>query len=138
MTAAAKTVKTAKDAAVQYDVYARDCPARGVFDRLTDKWALLVIGRLRDGTVRFNQMRRDVDGVSQKVLSQTLKKLERDGIVRRTVYATVPVTVEYALTPLGRSLSDVIDPLCRWAESNIEAVHAAQRRFDALRRPEGE
>lgn len=125
MARAAKIVETS------YDVFARDCPARGVFDRLTDKWALLVIGKLRGGTVRFNQMRREVDGVSQKVLSQTLKKLERDGIVQRVVYATVPVTVEYSLTPLGKSLSDVIEPLCDWAEQNIRAVHAAQRRYDA-------
>lgn len=116
--------------ATPYDVFARDCPARGVFDRLTDKWALLVIGKLRNGAVRFNQMRREVDGVSQKVLSQTLKKLERDGVVQRAAFATVPVTVEYSLTPLGRSLSDVIDPLCHWAEQNIRAVHAAQKRYD--------
>jgi DNA-binding HxlR family transcriptional regulator len=72
-----------------------------------------------------------VDGVSQKVLSQTLKKLERDGMVQRQVFATVPVTFEYSLTGLGVMLSEVIEPLCHWAESNIRAVHEAQRRFDA-------
>jgi DNA-binding HxlR family transcriptional regulator len=129
-TAAKKTLVSEEES--PYDVYARNCPARAVFDRLTDKWALLIVGRLRNGTVRFNQMRREVDGVSQKVLSQTLKKLERDGMVYRQVFATVPVTVEYSLTELGVTLSELIEPLCHWAELNIRAVHEAQRQFDAL------
>ncbi len=114
-----------------YDVYSRHCPARLVLDRLADKWVLLVIGRLWDQAVRFNQLRRDVDGVSQKVLSQTLKKLERDGLVERRVYATVPVTVEYSLTALGRSLAETIESFSHWAERNINAVLAAQHSYDA-------
>lgn len=114
-----------------YDVYSSQCPARLVFDRLTDKWALLVIGRLRKEAVRFNQLRRDVDGVSPKVLAQTLKKLERDGLIRRKVFATVPVTVEYSLTDLGKSLSRTIESLSQWAETHIEAVLAAQRAYDS-------
>jgi DNA-binding HxlR family transcriptional regulator len=115
-----------------YDVYSVDCPARMVLDRLADKWSLLIIGRLRTGPVRFNQLRRDVEGISQKVLSQTLKKLERDGLVGRQVFATVPVTVEYSLSGLGMTLSATIESLSCWAESNIEAVQAAQRHYDAL------
>lgn len=114
-----------------YDVYSRGCPARLVLDRLADKWALLVIGRLRAGTVRFNALRREVDGVSQKVLSQTLKKLERDGLIARAAQATVPVTVEYSLTELGRTLGETIEHLSRWAESNMPAILAAQTRYDA-------
>lgn len=114
-----------------YNVYASNCPARMVLDRLADKWALLVIGRLRDGTVRFNQLRRNVEGVSQKVLSQTLKKLERDGLVRRCVIASTPVTVEYSLTALGWTLAELIESLSAWAESNIEAVLRAQQAYDA-------
>ena len=114
-----------------YDVYSRHCPARLVLDRLADKWVLLVIGRLREQAVRFNQLRRDVDGVSQKVLSQTLKKLERDGLVERRVYATVPVTVEYSLTGLGQSLARTIESFSHWAEMNIDAVLAAQNSYDS-------
>lgn len=114
-----------------YNVYASNCPARMVLDRLADKWALLVIGRLRGGTVRFNQLRRNVEGVSQKVLSQTLKKLERDGLVRRCVIASAPVTVEYSLTALGWTLAELIESLSAWAESNIEAVLQAQQAYDA-------
>lgn len=113
-----------------YDVYSRHCPARMVLDRLADKWSLLIIGRLRAGPVRFNSLRREVDGISQKVLSQTLKKLERDGLIARRAFATVPVTVEYALTELGRTLSDTIESLSHWAETHIETVLAAQRAYD--------
>jgi DNA-binding HxlR family transcriptional regulator len=113
-----------------YDVYARGCPARLVLDRLADKWALLVIGRLQRGTLRFNQLRREVDGVSQKVLSQTLKKLERDGLIARVAQATVPVTVEYSLSELGRTLGETIAHLSHWAESNMPAILAAQAHYD--------
>jgi DNA-binding HxlR family transcriptional regulator len=120
------------EAPLSYDVYSLHCPARMVLDRLADKWSLLIIGRLRKGTVRFNQIRREVEGISQKVLSQTLKKLERDGLVLRQAYPTVPVTVEYSLSGLGMTLSDTIESLSCWAESNIDAVLAAQRQYDDL------
>ena len=119
--------------ALPFDVYARDCPTRLVLDRLADKWVLLVMRRLRGGAVRFNQLKRDIDGVSQKVLSQTLKNLERDGLIERHAFATVPVTVEYTLTALGHTLDQTVESLSRWAESNIEAVMAAQRDYDAAR-----
>lgn len=122
---------TAPSATCGYNVYSRECPARLVLDRLADKWALLILGRLRaSGTLRFNQLRRDIEGVSQKVLSQTLKKLERDGLVSREVLATVPVTVEYSLTSLGATLAQTIEHLSRWAESHMPEVLAAQRRYD--------
>jgi DNA-binding HxlR family transcriptional regulator len=114
----------------QPDVYEDRCPTRLVLDRIADKWAVLILDRLRDGPVRFNQLRRTIKGISQKVLSQTLKKLERDGLISRAVFATVPVTVEYALTPLGRTLTDTIAALAHWAEHNIEAVLAAQQAYD--------
>ncbi|WP_422570107.1 winged helix-turn-helix transcriptional regulator [Antarcticirhabdus aurantiaca] len=116
--------------AMPYDVFAANCPTRLVLDRLADKWALLVLERLRGETVRFNRLRRDVEGVSQKVLSQTLKRLERDGLVARTVIPTVPVTVEYALTPLGLNLADTVSAFAHWAERNIEAILAAQAAYD--------
>lgn len=114
-----------------YDVYSARCPTRMVLDRIADKWAMLILGRLEDGPVRFNQLRREIEGVSQKVLSQSLKRLERDGLILRTVFATVPVTVEYALTPLGRTLTDTFSSVRRWAETNIEAVVAAQAAYDS-------
>jgi DNA-binding HxlR family transcriptional regulator len=116
---------------MNYDVYDYKCPARMMLDRLADKWALLILDRLGQEALRFNQLRRDIKGVSQKVLSQTLKKLERDGLVSRTVYPTVPVSVEYALTPLGRTLTDSVSALAHWAEHNMDAVIAAQKAYDA-------
>jgi DNA-binding HxlR family transcriptional regulator len=99
-----------------------------VLDRVADKWAVLLLGLLGDGPVRFNRLRRRIEGVSQKMLAQTLKNLEADGLVTRTAFPTVPVTVEYALTPLGESLAPALDGLRRWAEENIEVVLAARAR----------
>jgi DNA-binding HxlR family transcriptional regulator len=114
-----------------YDVYCEACPTRLVLDRLADKWVVLILGRLALQPMRFNQLRRDIQGVSQKVLSQTLKKLERDGLLQRRAFATVPVTVEYSITQLGQTLATRIAEIARWAEQHIEAVQAAQRRYDA-------
>lgn len=114
-----------------YDVYEDQCPTRLVLDRLADKWALLILDRLRDGPMRFNVLKRDIKRITQKVLTQTLRKLERDGLVSRTVYATLPVTVEYALTPLGETLTDTVSSLAHWAERNMAQVLEAQAAFDA-------
>ncbi|MCJ2011526.1 winged helix-turn-helix transcriptional regulator [Methylobacterium sp. J-076] len=111
--------------------YASTCPTRLVLDRVADKWAVLVLGLLGEGPVRFNQLRRTIEGLSQKMLSQTLKNLERDGLVHRKAIPTVPVTVEYSITPLGQTLSATVDALRVWAESHIEDVLAAQARYDA-------
>jgi DNA-binding HxlR family transcriptional regulator len=111
--------------------YSADCPTRLVLDRVADKWTVLVLGLLGNGPVRFNRLRRAVEGLSQKVLAQTLRRLERDGLVTRAAFATVPVTVEYALTPLGRTLADAVNPLRVWAESHIEDVLCAQQAYDA-------
>ena len=113
-----------------YDVYEDRCPTRMVLDRIADKWALLILDRLRVEAVRFNLLRREIKGISQKVLSQTLKKLERDGLISRQVFPTVPVTVEYSLTDLGRTLAGTVHQLTLWAEANIGAVEEAQRRYD--------
>jgi DNA-binding HxlR family transcriptional regulator len=114
-----------------YDVFDDRCPTRLVLDRLADKWALLVLDRLQDGPVRFNHLRRDIRGLSQKVLSQTLKRLERDGLVKRTVHPTVPVSVDYGLTPLGRTLTETVAAFAHWAELNMDAVLAAQTAYDS-------
>lgn len=111
-------------------VYAAACPTRIVLDRVADKWAVLVLVLLMDGPVRFNQLKRRIEGISQKMLSQTLKSLERDGLVHRKATPTVPVTVEYSITKLGETLSATVDPLRIWAETHIQEVLAAQRRYD--------
>lgn len=121
---------TADLEAVSYNVYSKNCPARLIFERMADKWALLIVRLLQDGPCRFNRMRREIEGVSQKALSQTLRRLERDGLVSRQAFPTVPVTVEYSLTELGSDLARIIEPLARWAESNLIAVLQAQCRYD--------
>lgn len=113
-----------------YDVYDSECPARTVLDHVGDKWALLVLNRLSQGPVRFNALRREIHGLSQKVLSQVLKRLERDGLISRKAFATVPVTVEYALTGLGECLTANVVPLLRWAEANMEQIKSAQVAYD--------
>lgn len=113
-----------------FDTYSMHCPARLVLDRLGDKWALLILRRLQQGPTRFNALRRDIQGSSQKVLSQVLKRLERDGLVSRTVYPTVPVAVEYALTPLGQTLKQAVGALIDWAEASMDAILIAQQAYD--------
>jgi DNA-binding HxlR family transcriptional regulator len=113
------------------DPFNAQCPTRLVLDRVGDKWAVLVMILLEEGPLRFNELKRRIEAISQKMLSQTLKSLERDGLVTRTVFATVPVTVEYALTDLGRTLSRTVDELRRWAETHIGEVVAAQERYDS-------
>jgi DNA-binding HxlR family transcriptional regulator len=115
------------------DVFKQSCPSRPVFDRLGERWTGLVLLALRGGTMRFNELRRRIEGVSQKMLTQTLRGLERDGLVVRTVYPTVPVTVEYELTPLGRSLGEVIDVLREWAYTHVDDMNAARENFEASR-----
>ena len=114
----------------EWNPYAAACPTRLVLDRIADKWAVLVLGLLGNGPLRFNELRRRIEGLSQKMLSQCLKSLERDGLVHRHAVATVPVTVEYSITDLGRTLTDTVDALRLWAETHIEEVLTAQSRFD--------
>ena len=115
-----------------FNVYAKNCPSRMFFERLSDKWSMLIIGLLRQETKRFNQVKREVEGISQKVLSQKLKQLERDGLVKREVFATVPATVEYSLTELGVSFTNIIDEMKTWAEGNVVEMLEAQRQYDAI------
>ncbi len=114
----------------RWNVYDPDCPTRRVLDRIADRWTVLIVGSLQEGTLRFGELRREVAGISQKVLTQTLRGLERDGIVSRRIYASGPPRVEYSLTPLGRSLTGLLESVRDWAESNIEAVLSAQKMHD--------
>jgi DNA-binding HxlR family transcriptional regulator len=115
------------------DAYDANCPTRLVLDRVADKWAVLLLGLLAKEPLRFNQLRRAIAGLSQKMLSQTLKSLERDGLVSRKAFATVPVTVEYSITPLGQTLTATVDALRLWAEAHIGEVQQAQQRYDSQR-----
>jgi DNA-binding HxlR family transcriptional regulator len=112
------------------DAYLRHCPSRTVLEVLSDKWTLLVICRLADGPRRFGELRRGIDGVTQKMLTQTLRSLERDGLVVRTVFATAPPSVEYALTDLGTSSTRLLDDIRRWSETHVLQVLASREKYD--------
>ncbi|KQM60136.1 MULTISPECIES: winged helix-turn-helix transcriptional regulator [unclassified Sphingomonas] len=115
----------------QGDVYAADCPTRQLLDRVGDKWSVLILLLLGEESMRFNAMRRRIAGVSQKMLSQTLRSLERDGLVDRVVTPTMPVEVTYSITSMGSELIDALTMMMRWAEQRMPAVAQAQARFDA-------
>lgn len=113
-----------------HDVFDKNCPTRQVLDRIADKYTVLIMVYLQEKPRRFNELQRMVSGISQKMLTQTLRSLERDGLVTRTIYAEVPPRVEYALTALGESLIEPLAALRCWAESRIDAVIAAQAEYD--------
>ncbi|MFE6862676.1 winged helix-turn-helix transcriptional regulator [Nocardia sp. NPDC057668] len=121
------------DAGVAYDAYLAECPARHLLDRIADKWVSLAITALADGPQRYGELRRRLASVSQKMLTQTLRNLERDGLVTRTVTAAVPVRVDYELTDLGRSLLPVMHAIKSWAEHHMDEVHTARTRYDTDR-----
>ena len=114
----------------QWDVR-EGCEVRQILDRIADKWSLLAIALLEGRTLRFNELRREIDGISQRMLTVTLRQLERDGLVTRTVYPVVPPRVEYALTPLGATLHSTIQALVTWTETHQTEVAAARAAYDA-------
>ncbi|MEU7618041.1 helix-turn-helix domain-containing protein [Micromonospora rifamycinica] len=132
-------------ARAEYDAFVAQCPSRDLLDRISDKWVVLVLAALRgDGSqpfgadcsggprpMRYSELGRLLAGVSQKMLTQTLRSLERDGLVTRTVTPTVPVTVTYELTDLGLSLHQVIRGLKGWAETHMDDVFAHRATYDA-------
>jgi DNA-binding HxlR family transcriptional regulator len=114
------------------DVYARDCPSRLVLDRIGDRWTALIVGVLEDGPRRFGEIR-DAIGIAPKVLTQTLRALERDGLVTRTAYSEIPPRVEYELTPLGLTLREPLAAIRNWAEAHIHEIIAARDHAEARR-----
>ncbi|GAA1886097.1 winged helix-turn-helix transcriptional regulator [Actinomadura bangladeshensis] len=112
------------------------CRAREILDRVGDKWSLLVIALLGERTKRFTELKREIDGISQRMLTVTLRGLERDGIVTRTVYPVVPPRVEYSLTPMGATLMDAANTLVDWAESHLSEIDAARADYDTRARAE--
>ena len=106
------------------------CLAREILDRIGDKWSVYVIDALAAGTRRFSELRREVDGVSQRMLTVTLRGLERDGLIVRRVYPVIPPRVEYSLTPLGRSLLAIVEALVAWSADHITEVEQSRHRYD--------
>lgn len=108
----------------------QNCDSRQVLELIADKWTAIIIYWLAQGTKRYSELQRQIKGISQKMLTQTLRRLERDGIVDRKVYPVVPPRVEYSLTPLGETLTEPLCKLCKWAETHLSEVEAARTRYD--------
>lgn len=112
------------------DVYSANCPTRQLLDRIADKWSVLLLVMLGAGPMRFNALKRRIAGISQKMLSQTLRSLERDGLIVREVVPTVPVSVKYSISPLGLELLDALQAMIDWAERCMEQVSRAHKAYD--------
>ncbi|MGW6280782.1 winged helix-turn-helix transcriptional regulator [Kribbella sp. NPDC055071] len=121
-----------EEAARQYDAFIATCPTRQLLDRISDKWVSLVLTALGNGPQRYSDLSRRIAGVSQKMLTQTLRSLERDGIISRTVTPSVPVRVDYELTPLGRTLMPLLAAIKSWAESHMTEVTTARSTYDKV------
>jgi DNA-binding HxlR family transcriptional regulator len=119
-----------EEAAREYDAFLAACPARQLLDRISDKWVTLIITALADGPQRYSDLSRRIAGVSQKMLTQTLRSLERDGLITRSVTPSVPVRVDYQLTALGQTLLPLIASIKGWAESHMPEVAAARTEYD--------
>jgi len=120
-----------EQARVEYDAFIKGCPTNQLLDRISDKWVSLVVSALAAGPMRYSDLGRKIAGVSPKMLTQTLRSLERDGVLSRTVTPSVPVRVDYELTPLGTSLTCLLSAVKDWAEGHIEEVNEARERYDS-------
>lgn len=123
-------VTTDADPVLRSTPYRADCPTRHILDRIGDRWTVLIVVALWDGSARFSQLRRRIEGISHKMLTQTLRGLERDGLVRRTVYPEVPVRVEYELTEAGRTLRAPLRALQEWSIAHLADISAAREAYD--------
>ncbi|MCH0541823.1 helix-turn-helix transcriptional regulator [Streptomyces sp. MUM 203J] len=120
-------------ASVRPDVNATGCPSRLVLEHVTSRWGVLVLAALRERTHRFSELRRTIGGVSEKMLAQTLRTLERDGFVHRDAHPVIPPRVDYSLTGLGREAAEQVWALARWSERRLDAVQEARRAYDGAR-----
>jgi DNA-binding HxlR family transcriptional regulator len=118
------------------NVYLKGCASRTVLEVIANKWTHLVVCSLRTGPLRFGELRRHLEGITQKMLTQTLRALERDGLVSRTLYPTIPPRVDYELTELGRDAAGLFDGLITWAEQHAAEVTAAREHYDQRTDPE--
>ncbi len=114
-------IDTAKNSVLK-----QDCGVQQVLDLVADKWTTLVVYLLSRGTKRYSELKREIEGVSQKMLTQTLRRMERDGLIARKIYPVVPPMVEYSLTPLGQTLTEPLKALCLWAEEHLPEVEKAR------------
>lgn len=121
------------DPSIEADVFARNCPSRTALQNATSRWGILALAALGEGDYRFNALRRRVEGVSERMLSQTLQTLERDGMVKRTVLESIPPKVEYSLTPLGHEVAARLTGLIELVESNLPTVLDAHGHYGARR-----
>ena len=112
------------------ECFSADCPSRSLFDQISDKWSMMVLITLEDGPVRFNAVKRRLEGITQKALTQCLRRLERNGLLTRHVIPVSPIAVEYAITPLGRTLLHPMKAMHDWTMNNLPAVDEARRAFD--------
>ncbi|WP_151743343.1 winged helix-turn-helix transcriptional regulator [Acinetobacter calcoaceticus] len=115
---------------LKYNIFQQHCPARLFFEKIADKWVLLILNVLEEETQHFNLLKKNIQGISPKVLSQKLKMLERDGFIKRKIQNTSPIRVDYSLTSLGQNVASMAFQLKEWAETNIEQVLAAQITYD--------
>ena len=120
-----------EQARIEYDAFIKGCPTNQLLARISDKWVSLVVSALAEGPMRYSDLGRKIAGVSPKMLTQTLRSVERDGLVSRTVTPSVPVRVDYELTPLGTSLTCLLSAVKDWAEGHIEEVNEARERYDS-------
>lgn len=127
------TVSRPEERELPFNVFAKVCPSRGTLEHVTGRWGALTLGALHEGSLRFNELRRRVDGVSEKMLSQTLHALERDGLVHREAQPTNPPRVDYELTPLGHEVAGRLLALIQCVEGSMDAVLEARRRYDETR-----
>lgn len=120
------------EARIEYESFLQECPSRDLLQTLGGKWLALVLAALGHGEMRYNAIIRRVAGISPKMLTHTLRALERDGLATRTVTPTVPVQVDYALTPLGEDLLTVVMHMKSWAETNVSSIQSARERYDSV------
>ncbi len=114
----------------QPNIFLKSCMSRRVLELIADQWTPLVIYALEEGTMRFGQLLKRIDGISKKMLTQTLRAMERNGLVKRVVYPVVPPVVEYSLTPLGQTLIEPVQALRIWAYAHLQEVAQAQKEYD--------
>ncbi|HEY1323206.1 MAG TPA: helix-turn-helix domain-containing protein [Streptosporangiaceae bacterium] len=124
-------MRARRDGAYEGDLFDPGCPTRRVLDRVGDKWTVLIVLLLTDGPMRFSQLRGHLGRVAPKVLTESLRRMERDGLITREIFAEVPPRVEYTLTDLGNSLTEPIAAVGDWAERNVHKITAAQQSYDA-------
>jgi DNA-binding HxlR family transcriptional regulator len=124
-------METALSSSCHPERFSAGCPSRQLFEQVTDKWSMMVLTVLHSGPMRFNAIKRQLEGVTQKALTQCLRRLERNGLLTRTILPAAPIGVEYALTDLGRSLHRPFKALYEWMHRNLDEVDAARQRYDA-------